>query len=250
MATLAATENVQRENLSPLEEGKLFQLMIEELKLTQVEVANAVKKDRGYVRNRLRLATAPADIQEFVAAKPDSMRAVIYLLEIEDLSERAPIIERLLQRTLTTEDLPAYVEEIKRQKQNASLPPSIAQPSQPVPLPFPPVSQQPPVPTPSPSISQQQPVPTPSPSIMKEESAKAPHEVEARNLESSVASPTRIAEPKERPSTQMKARQTRLRAIYRQLLDYQQLLAEQEEPPTATERTLLRQINEIIQQLS
>src|SRR2546430_7296212 len=84
MATLAATENIQREDLSPLEEGKLFQVMIDEMWLTQVDVANAIKKDRGYVRNRLRLAGAPADIQAFVAVKPDSMRAVIYLLDIED----------------------------------------------------------------------------------------------------------------------------------------------------------------------
>jgi hypothetical protein len=47
----------------------------------------------------------------------------------------------------------------------------------------------------------------------------------------------------------MKARQTRLRAIYRQLLDYRQLLTEQEEQPTQVERTILRQIDEIMQQI-
>lgn len=116
MATLAATENIQREDLSPLEEGRLFQTMIEEMGLTQVEVASAIKKDRGYVRNRLRLASAPEDIQAFVAAKADSMRAVIYLLDIEDPAARAPIIEQLLQRTLTTEDLPAYIEDLRQHK--------------------------------------------------------------------------------------------------------------------------------------
>lgn len=120
MATLAATENIQREDLSPLEEGKLFQVMIDQMGLTQVEVATAIKKDRGYVRNRLRLAQAPDDIQAFVSVKTDSMRAVIYLLEIEDPAERAPIIKQLLDRTLTTEDLPAYVEELKRQKETGA----------------------------------------------------------------------------------------------------------------------------------
>jgi ParB family transcriptional regulator, chromosome partitioning protein len=253
MATLAATENIQRENLSPLEEGKLFQLMIDELKLTQVEVANAVKKDRGYVRNRLRLATSPADIQAFVTAKPDSMRAVIYLLDIEDPAERAPIIERLLQRTLTTEDLPAYVEEIKRQKQSASLPSSTLQPSQPVSSASPAISQpSQPVSSASPTIAlPPQPVSSPFPSTTKEEPAQPSHKMETPAPQPPVLSPTTsIAEPKERLSTQIKARQTRLRAIYRQLIDYQQLLAEQEEPPTATEQTLLQQIHEVIQQLS
>lgn len=259
MATLAATENIQRENLTPLEEGKLFQLMIDEMKLTQVEVANAVKKDRGYVRNRLRLATAPADIQAFVTAKPDSMRAVIYLLDIEDPAERAPIIERLLQRTLTTEDLPAYVEEIKRQKQEISLPPSHSLPSQPVSSPSPAIAQpsdlvSPPpsaISSPSSSILQPaEPVSSLFPSTTKEEPAQASREIERPAPQLPVISPTTVAEPKERPSTQMKARQTRLRAIYRQLIDYQQSLAEQEEPLTTTEQTLLQQINEVIQQLS
>src|SRR5258708_23449412 len=114
MATLAETENMQCEDLSHLEEGKLFQMMFDEMGLTQVDVADAIKKDRGYVRNRLRLASAPADIQAFVASKADSMRAVIYLLDIEDPAERAPIIEQLLQRTLTTEDLPAYLAELRQ----------------------------------------------------------------------------------------------------------------------------------------
>jgi ParB family chromosome partitioning protein len=120
MAALAATENIQREDLSPLEEGRLFQLMIDQLGLTQIEVAEAVKKDRGYVRNRLRLARAPEDIQAFVREKSDSMRAVIYLLEIEDSQERALIIEQLLKRTLTTEDLPGYIADLKRHKQALS----------------------------------------------------------------------------------------------------------------------------------
>lgn len=116
MATLAATENIQRDDLSPLEEGRLFQTMIDEMHLTQVEVASAIKKDRGYVRNRLRLAKAPEDIQAFISTKADSMRAVIYLLDIEDPAERAPIIDQLLKRTLTTEDLPAYLNELRQRK--------------------------------------------------------------------------------------------------------------------------------------
>jgi ParB family chromosome partitioning protein len=115
MAILAATENIQREDLSPLEEGRLFQLMSEEMGMTQVEIANMVKKDRGYVRNRLRIASAPEDIQAFVETKTDSLRAVIYLLEIEDEQERAILIDQLLKKTLLTEDLASYVEDRKRE---------------------------------------------------------------------------------------------------------------------------------------
>lgn len=226
MATLAATENIQREDLSPLEEGKLFQLMIDEMNLTQVEVANAIKKDRGYVRNRLRLASAPPDIQAFITAKPNSMRAVIYLLDIEDPTERAPIIERLLQRTLTTEDLPGYVDEIKRQKAEQHAPP--APPVEPE---YPPSAAQPVAETHEIQVLKE---PDPRPEFQP----TPPPE------------PEKISEPRTRQSPQMKARQTRLRAIYRQLLDYRQLLEEQEEQPTQVERTILQQINDVMQQLT
>ncbi|HLZ63640.1 MAG TPA: ParB/RepB/Spo0J family partition protein, partial [Ktedonosporobacter sp.] len=116
MATLAATENIQREDLSPLEEGRLFQVMRDVLGQQITEIANAIKKDRGYIRNRLRLASAPEDIQAFIVNKADSLSTVTYLLEIEDPAERAPIIEQLSQKILTVVDLPEYIEEMKRHK--------------------------------------------------------------------------------------------------------------------------------------
>src|SRR5579859_2220600 len=92
MATLAATENIQREDLSPLEEGRLFQIMLNVLHLSIPEIGEMIKKDRSYVRNRLRLACAPEDIQTFVTEKHDGLSAVSHLIEIEDPADRAFII--------------------------------------------------------------------------------------------------------------------------------------------------------------
>ncbi|HLZ61606.1 MAG TPA: ParB/RepB/Spo0J family partition protein [Ktedonosporobacter sp.] len=114
MAGLAATENLQREDLTPLEEGRLFQVMMDELGLTQAEIAVEIKKARNYVRNRLRLVQAPADIQALVASKSNGLSVVTHLLDIEDEQERAAVMERLRQKRMTTEDLVAYMEERKR----------------------------------------------------------------------------------------------------------------------------------------
>ncbi|HLZ61727.1 MAG TPA: ParB/RepB/Spo0J family partition protein [Ktedonosporobacter sp.] len=122
MATLAATENLQREDLTPLDEGHLFQRMIDELGLNLAEVVRAVKKHRSYVRNRLRLAQAPQDIQDFVVSKPDSLRAITYLLDIDDAAERARIFELLRQKVLLTDDLPAYIEEMRQRQLAPALP--------------------------------------------------------------------------------------------------------------------------------
>ncbi|HLZ59623.1 MAG TPA: ParB/RepB/Spo0J family partition protein [Ktedonosporobacter sp.] len=130
MAALAATENIQREDLSPLEEGRLFQMMIDVLGMKQTEVSDLVKKDRSYVRNRLRLANAPEDIQAFVATKDDGLSAAYYLAEIEDPAERALIIEQLHKKTLSTNDLPLYIEEMKRHKVMAAQVPMTEVPAQ------------------------------------------------------------------------------------------------------------------------
>lgn len=113
MAVLAVTENIQREDLTPLEEGKIFCLMMDTMGMTLEQVAQAVKKSESYVRNRRRVAMAPEDIQEMVAQKPDSLRAVFYLLKVESQEERAKIIPLILQGKLIADEVDQYVKALK-----------------------------------------------------------------------------------------------------------------------------------------
>ncbi len=113
MVVRAITENIQREDLSPLEEGKIYLLMSEEMGYTYGQVAKEVGKTVSYVRNRLGVARAPEDVQSMVQKKPDTLRAVIYLSKVEDAGSRTEIIEQILGGTLTTDDLPAYIEALR-----------------------------------------------------------------------------------------------------------------------------------------
>src|SRR5687768_15976328 len=81
MATIAITENIQREDLTPLEDGKIFLLMAEEMGYTHEQIAREIGRKRGYVENRIRVGRAPSDMQALVAAKPDSLRAVANLIK-------------------------------------------------------------------------------------------------------------------------------------------------------------------------
>ena len=110
MVTLAITENIQREDLNPLEEGKIYLMMAEEMGFTHEQIAREVGKKRGYVENRIRVARAPEDVQALVMAKPDSLRAVANLIKVKDARERAEIIANILSGELTVEDLPGYIE--------------------------------------------------------------------------------------------------------------------------------------------
>jgi ParB/RepB/Spo0J family partition protein len=109
MVTLAITENIQREDLTPLEEGKIYLLMSDEMGYTHEQIAREVGRKRGYIENRIRVARSPRDVQELIQAKPDSIRAVATLIKVKDAHERAEIIKLMLAGTLTVEDLPGYV---------------------------------------------------------------------------------------------------------------------------------------------
>ena len=65
---LALVENIQREELSPLEEAVAFQRLQEELKLTQDEVARKVGRDRSTVANAVRLLRLPREVRDFLAS--------------------------------------------------------------------------------------------------------------------------------------------------------------------------------------
>jgi ParB family chromosome partitioning protein len=59
-------ENVQRENLSPVEEGLGYKKLISEFGYTQEEVSSLVKKSRPYIANILRLLTLPGEVQDLI----------------------------------------------------------------------------------------------------------------------------------------------------------------------------------------
>ncbi len=114
MAVLSVTENIQREDLTPLDEGKLFCVMMDTMDMTLEQVAAAVKKSESYVRNRRRVAMAPEDIQQMIVKKPDSLRTVIYLLKIEDSAVRAPLIELIIQGQMTADQVDQHVKSMEQ----------------------------------------------------------------------------------------------------------------------------------------
>lgn len=84
---LALVENIQREELQPLEEAQAFQRLQEELRLTQEEIARRVGRERSTIANTLRLLRLPREARELLAAgKLDAghARALLSLERVED----------------------------------------------------------------------------------------------------------------------------------------------------------------------
>jgi ParB family chromosome partitioning protein len=81
---LALIENIQRENLNPVEEAGAYRRLLHEFHLTQEQVAAAVGKDRATVANYLRLLKLPEDVRRAVAAGDLSMGHARALLGLDD----------------------------------------------------------------------------------------------------------------------------------------------------------------------
>jgi len=98
---IALSENLQREDLSPLDEAVIYKKMTDELGYSIRNLAAKLGKDKGYIENRLRLATAPDDVREMVAQRYDTLTAAYELMRLDDRRRRKALAKRVLAGELT-----------------------------------------------------------------------------------------------------------------------------------------------------
>jgi len=97
---LALIENIQREDLNPIEEARAYRKLIDTLGLTQETAAERVGRDRSYVTNYLRLLKLPEDIQELLQSGRISTGHARTLLGLEH-----PDLQRRIARRIIDQDL-------------------------------------------------------------------------------------------------------------------------------------------------
>ncbi|NCP02742.1 MAG: ParB/RepB/Spo0J family partition protein [Deltaproteobacteria bacterium] len=110
---IALIENIQREDLNPLEEAEAYQNLIKVFDLSQEEVAKRVGKERPTITNALRLLKLPASIREKLLVGQLSMghaRAILSLDDDEDMVEAA---RQVMARKLSVRDTEKLVKKIK-----------------------------------------------------------------------------------------------------------------------------------------
>jgi ParB family chromosome partitioning protein len=106
---IALIENIQRENLNPIDEAVAYRRLIEEFRMTQEAVAAAVGKDRASVANYLRLLKLPEDIQHEVAIGALSMGHARALVALEDAAAVRRAAGEVLGKRLSVRDTEALV---------------------------------------------------------------------------------------------------------------------------------------------
>jgi len=98
---IAVIENLQRENLSPLDEAAIFARMTSELGYSIRKLADKLGKDKGYIENRLRLVAAPADVRALVAERSDTISHAYELMKIDDPARRAELASQIARGELS-----------------------------------------------------------------------------------------------------------------------------------------------------
>jgi ParB/RepB/Spo0J family partition protein len=98
---IAIIENLQREDLTPLDEAAMFDRMIHQHGYSIRKLADKLGKDKGYLENRLRLADAPAEIRELVSLRKDSLSHAYELLKVEDPKKRRRLAAQVARGELT-----------------------------------------------------------------------------------------------------------------------------------------------------
>lgn len=98
---LSLIENIQRENLNPIEEAQAFQKLIDILGITQEEVAKRVGRDRTSITNYVRLLKLPKDIQELVEEERISMGHARAILGLTTLDLQRQLAQEIISKGLS-----------------------------------------------------------------------------------------------------------------------------------------------------
>ncbi len=116
MLELALVENIQREDLDPIEVAISYQRLIDECKLTQENMSDRVGKKRSTISNYLRLLKLPAEIQLGLRTSKLSMGHGRTLINIENPAVQLVIYQKILDSNLSVRKIEDLVRQIQAER--------------------------------------------------------------------------------------------------------------------------------------
>jgi ParB family chromosome partitioning protein len=120
---LALIENIQRQDLNPIEKAVSYKQLIENFDLTQEEAAKRLATNRSSLANTLRLLNLPVEMQKAISAKKISEGQARTLLSLENLpDQQEDLFQQLLQHKLPVRKAEEIVKQIKGRKKMTALP--------------------------------------------------------------------------------------------------------------------------------
>jgi ParB family chromosome partitioning protein len=108
-------ENLQREDLNPMEIARAFQRMTEDLAMTQQQVAEKVGKDRASVANYIRLLKLPEELQKMITQEKLSMGHARALITLEDPELQLACASQISRKGLSVRNVEKLIQKLKQQ---------------------------------------------------------------------------------------------------------------------------------------
>jgi ParB family chromosome partitioning protein len=109
---IALIENIQREDLNPIEEATAYKMILDRERITQEELSDRIGKSRSYIANMIRLLDLPDRVQGHVSRGTISVGQAKAVLSLPDVGDMEKMVARILDEQLTVRD----VEQIARRK--------------------------------------------------------------------------------------------------------------------------------------
>lgn len=105
---LSIIENIQREDLNPIDQARAYKRLLDEFKMTQENIADTIGKDRATVANILRLLKLPIKIQEYVSRGTLSMGHARAILSIDSESKQGRLCTKIIKNDLSVRETERY----------------------------------------------------------------------------------------------------------------------------------------------
>ena len=123
---ISIIENIQREDLNPIEEAMAYKRLLEEFNLKQDEVAEKVSKNRTTITNSLRLLKLTDDVQQMIVDGKLSTGHARAIISIEDPAKQLEIAEKIFDEKMSVREVEKYIKSLDKpakpkKKVNASL---------------------------------------------------------------------------------------------------------------------------------
>lgn len=117
LAEIALVENIQREDLNPIEEALAYRRLIDEFHLKQDEVAQKVAKSRSVITNSLRLLKLTENVQQMLVDGRLSIGHAKVLLSLEDRDKQDEVAEHIVEQQLSVRQTEEYIKNLLNPKE-------------------------------------------------------------------------------------------------------------------------------------
>ena len=109
LAQIALIENIQRENITPIEEAKSYEQILKNANITEEELSKMIGKSQPFISNKLRLLSLPIEIQEAVINKRISEKHARTLLTVRNQEKQKELLNRIIAEKISVRELESII---------------------------------------------------------------------------------------------------------------------------------------------